>query len=978
MNIDTPMARTPTGSLFPRQTTTPASGGDPGSQLLELLSDPFQAALQTNAFWASLGIYLPLTVLLALVFSLIRPRHRLVYAPKSKHADEKHAPPPMGNGILSWIGPVSKAKESVLMEKIGMDAIVFLRFTRMLRNMFVVLGLIGLCIMIPVNVTQGADFLKQGGSGFAIMTPLFVFGSGLWAQVVVAWATNIIVAYFLWHNYRRIHQLRRAYFESPDFQASLHARTVLVRDIPQALRNDDGIVRITDEVNPTGVAPRVTVGRNVKILPELIEEHEENVRKLESVLAKYLKNPDSLPPKRPTMKAPSKHKGQSTDGKVDAIDYLTDRIRELETEIFEIRERVDKRDPMPYGFASWEQISQAHSVAFAARGKTPQGAKIELAPRPSDLIWKNLSVTKSSRRSKRFGNVIWISVLTIIWLPLNAGIAIFLSNLSNLGSVWPAFRTQLERNSTGWAIVQGIAAPTLTSLVYLVLPIIFRRLQIRAGDYTKTEREHHVLRNLYTFFTLNNLVIVSIFSAVWQYVSTVIVNNRSGKDAWDSLVEGQFFLTITTSLCQISPFWVSFIIQRNLGAAIDLAQLWKLFVTWFQRKFMAPTPRQNIEWTAPQPFDYASYYTYFLWYATIALCFSTLQPLILLVTALFFAIDAMLKKYLLMYVFVTKNESEGLAWRVLFNRLVFAVILSDLVIGVVVKARGSWAMVAALVPLLATMGALKWYCMRTFDVDINYFVKSGMHDEERPAADHERRRADKIAAKFGNPALWKPLMTPMVHAKAQHVLADIYRGRLNSDTGAAAATGYSDIALEEMGAGGKRPSENTPFEFVSEAQQDFKYYKNRADFREEGGDLYRRPEDVMTERSQTPMSMMSKGFGAQDSCMSSPEGSREGSPAPNPKRVSVIKRKEFDQSHVHPAFKTGSVPLRQNEFDGPSDMGVKTDPYDDQTNLLRGAGEVRSPGGEFMSMDRWRTETSTPASSRDQPGGSYDYFRAQQ
>src|SRR6201999_2536188 len=104
---------------------------------------------------------------------------------------------------LAWIGPVSKAKENVLMEKIGMDAIVFLRFTRMLRNMFVVLGLIGLCIMIPVNVTQGVDYLKQGGSGFAIMTPLFVFGNGLWSQVVVAWATNIIVAYFLWHNYRR-------------------------------------------------------------------------------------------------------------------------------------------------------------------------------------------------------------------------------------------------------------------------------------------------------------------------------------------------------------------------------------------------------------------------------------------------------------------------------------------------------------------------------------------------------------------------------------------------------------------------------------------------------------------------------------------------------------------------------------------------------------------------------------------------------
>ena len=59
------------GPLLPRQSTTPSSGSsgsDSTDQLLKLLSDPFQASLQTNAFWASLGIYLPLTALLAIVF----------------------------------------------------------------------------------------------------------------------------------------------------------------------------------------------------------------------------------------------------------------------------------------------------------------------------------------------------------------------------------------------------------------------------------------------------------------------------------------------------------------------------------------------------------------------------------------------------------------------------------------------------------------------------------------------------------------------------------------------------------------------------------------------------------------------------------------------------------------------------------------------------------------------------------------------
>ena len=57
------------------------------------------------------------------------------------------------------------------------------------------------------------------------------------------------------------------------------------------------------------------------------------MRQLESVLAKYLKNPDRLPAKRPTIRPPRKQKGDETPAKVDAIDYLTDRIQLLEEEM---------------------------------------------------------------------------------------------------------------------------------------------------------------------------------------------------------------------------------------------------------------------------------------------------------------------------------------------------------------------------------------------------------------------------------------------------------------------------------------------------------------------------------------------------------------------------------------------------------------------------------------------------------------------
>jgi hypothetical protein len=49
---------------------------------------------------------------------------------------------------------------------------------------------------------------------------------------------------------------------------------------------------------------------------------------------------------------------------------------------------------------------------------------------------------------------------------------------------------------------------------------------------------------------------------------------------------------------------------------------------------------------------------------TVALTFATIQPLVLPVSFLYFAVDSFLKKYQLMYVFVTKVESGGVFWRV--------------------------------------------------------------------------------------------------------------------------------------------------------------------------------------------------------------------------------------------------------------------------------------------------------------------------
>ncbi|OCK86274.1 DUF221-domain-containing protein [Lepidopterella palustris CBS 459.81] len=959
------MLPSPAGYLAPRDTTSPTD------EFLKLVSNPFSSQLTSKSVLVALGTSLGVSFAIALLFCLLRPYNTIVYAPRLRHADQKHAPPPMGKGLFAWIKPILTTKEDALVEQIGLDATIFLRFTKMCRNIFLVLSAVGCAILIPVNVVGGHGMYKQWDhsiNGLMKMTPQYMFGSIFWAFVACAYAIDIVICYFLWRNYRAVLRLRRTYFDSPEYQSSLHARTLMVTDIPKSLRSDEGLVKITDDLTTTPEIPRAAIARNVKDLPDLIEEHENAVIDLEKVLAKYLKNPNKPPAKRPLCK-PSKNDPDHPNKKekVDAIDYLTTRITRLEVKIREVRESVDKRDAMPYGFASYESIDSAHSVAYLARSKHPQGTTVRLAPKPNDLIWKNLPLDLKTRRWRRLINNLWIALLTVLWIVPNALIAVFLTNLSNLGLVWSGFKTQLETNPNFWAIVQGVASPAITSLFYFFLPSIFRRLSIKAGDVTKTSRERHVIHQLYAFFVFNNLIVFSLFSALWQFVASVVNETKTtNKPIMQAFQDNHPLVNIMLALCNVSPFWITWLLQRNLGAAIDLAQVANLAWGSFSRKFLSPTPREMIKWTAPPPFDYASYYNYFLFYTTVTLCFATLQPVVLLVTALYFIIDAYWKKYLLMYVFITKTESGGLFWRVLFNRVLFAALISNCVVALLVAARGNrWPMLSAMIPLPLLLLGFKFYCSSAFDDSMKYFTKGESKGPEAATPiDKESRRRDRVGVRFGHPALYRKLTVPMVHQKSQHLLGEIYRGRLDSDADGMNSSGYSDVySMKRMSRDrpGKPASTPAPFEIISEQKLDFENYKDRPEFSEEfGGDgeVYGKPSDLI--RPDTPSSFMT-GSGDRGRSLS-----RESDRTYTTEDV---------PGHIYP---TGyhSTPSALREY-SPSPDGRKyegadmtisrteSNPYQlrDESALLHGA----APMGEHTPV--------LNQTSGSEEGGEYDYFR---
>lgn len=270
-----------------------------------------------------------------------------------------------------------------------------------------------------------------------------------------------------------------------------------------------------------------------------------------------------------------------------------------------------------------------------------------------------------------------------------------------------------------------------------------------------------------------------------------------------------------------------------------------------------------------------------------------------------------------------------------------------------VGARGSdkKMMLGAMAPLPLILLGFKFYCKNTFDSAIKYYTKGETPKgvEAHPPIDKESRRRDRVAVRFGHPALYQKLTVPMVHEKSKHLLADVYRGRLDGDLGGTA--GYSDVySMKRMSKDtpGKAADVTGPFEFVSENNMDFENFKDRPEFSDEAGgegSIYGH-----NSRPGTPSSVMGGERGRSSSRNSDRTVSEEtGMSYPAGYHTTPSNLREYSPSPDQRGFGRTVSNISQAR---------------DDTNLLGGA----APMGNQTPLQNY-----TPYSP-DQHGGRTDYF----
>ncbi|KAF8653274.1 hypothetical protein AX16_003976 [Volvariella volvacea WC 439] len=732
-----------------------------------------------------------LSVATVLVFNILRPNNKVIYEPKVKYHEGDKPPPPISDSFFGWLPPLIRTREPELLDKIGLDAVAFLRFLRLMRWAFTGTTVLACGVLIPINWLYNEEFPPKRRDILSSMTIRDVKGTRLYAHVTVTYLITFLVLGLVYYHWKEMVRLRKQWFRSPEYMESFYARTISIMDVPKKYRSDEGIQEILETVRMPYPTTSVHIGRKVGQLPELIEYHNETVRELEVILVKYLKG-GKVGRKRPTIRIG----GFCCFGgrKEDAIEFYTRKLQRTEAAVEACRAKIDLRRAERYGFASLASVYAAHQVALKLRGKHPKGTTITLAPNPRDIIWENMNRTDGELFRRNIVGFFWLCVTCVFSL-----IALFpVATFANLDAItetgYLPFLQDWSRSSPiSYSIISGVLPPALAALFTFFLPRVMRWLMQYMGAKTHSRLDRAVIARYFAFLVISQLIIFTLigvaFNSVLELVE-LIGKRASAKDILDNL--NQLPGTINKTYINQASFWLKWFPFRGFLVVFDLAQILNLLWISFKTHMFGRTPRDIREWTQPPVFEYAIYYSNLLLMAAVGFVFAPLAPLVALAAAIVFWLSSWLYKYQLMFVFVTRVETGGRLWNVVINRLLFCLammqVLMILTIGLQYKFRSlQWL---STVPPVIIIILFKIFIANRFDKEFDHFVPTPeelasieahtQRPEENLAIATDARR-HRLQNRFGHPALHMDLFTPMLHARMMPLLAEVYKGKLSPE-----------------------------------------------------------------------------------------------------------------------------------------------------------------------------------------------------
>lgn len=292
------------------------------------------------------------------------------------------------------------------------------------------------------------------------------------------------------------------------------------------------------------------------------------------------------------------------------------------------------------------------NVASAVGNLLQQGSDLDwknvfVVPELKDVVWSNISISRSITKFVRSVLADFLSVLIIIGYILPVALIGLVSQIPYVGSLIP-ITPQTGRRSEFFNEVMAGVVPVIT-LIFLTefVPFVFRWFSYlrckRTGAAIELDTQHW----FFAFLFVHVFLVVTISSSL-SIVVEKIVNSP---------------VSLATMLAQDLPkssnFFCSFILLRGFAySGGNLLQPKELLVEIYH-KLKIYTPHERVKRMKNVPcFQWGSIYPIFSVLGCIGIIYSVISPLILPLSCIAFSLVLFSFKYLFEFQYQGNNVSE--------------------------------------------------------------------------------------------------------------------------------------------------------------------------------------------------------------------------------------------------------------------------------------------------------------------------------
>jgi hypothetical protein len=718
--------------------------------------DPTKQPLRV--FKAQLIVCTVLGISAFLLFSLLRYRWPHIYGVRMLR---KHGLRELPKDLFGWCLTLYKITDEEVLEHAGLDAYVFLGFFRMAIKLLATFVAISVCFIGPIRYYYTGFFDSDGIAWNDGMFWVFKKRDGddndvdnglaaaAWMYTVFTYVFTWLVYYFLWNQTETVVSVRQRYLGQ---QNSITDRTILLEGLPEEFNPEDysqnSSSDLSELIEPTptkfdeerlkkyiedlgiGKVRDVSIASDWTKLKNLFAQRNKILRHLEVAYSKC--NPlvvevytfgnlepsvaprdqfhrrsesDSLlGPKRPSLRLG--FLGWSGQ-KVDAIDFFSDKLVQIDKQIKEERE-LSNFPSAKAAFVTMDSVASAQMAAQTVLDPHVYRLIARLAPAPHDVCWDNLHLSRSDRfiRANIISVVIGFSTVGLIF-PV-----IYLSTFINLKTIekfWPALGELISKSQTLTLLI-GLVPPYLYTLLNVSVPYFYQYLSTLQGYISNGQVELSALSKNFFYLFFNLFLIFTLAGTatnVWALFSDTT------KVAYE----------LANSLKTLSLFYVDLILLQGMGMfPFRLLQVGDVAIEILSRLFYCRTARDFRKlYYVPPIFDFSLILPQHILIIIITMSYSILSTKIVTAGLVYFFMGYYTYKYQLLYTMVHPQHSTGQSWPMIFRRVCLGLIIFQLTMAGTLALERAYVLAILIVPLaLSTLVVI--YTFEKDYLPLSFFI----------------------------------------------------------------------------------------------------------------------------------------------------------------------------------------------------------------------------------------------------------------